>query len=225
MSAAETPTPELPRRGKRTRHALLAAAHHLLADRSIDSLAVDDIVQSAGVAKGSFYNHFVDKQELASIIRKDIRKEIEAIVTQVNEHVEDPVARTVRGFAVYVGYILASQHRAQVTLRLNTGLTSASNSLNEGIKRDIAAGLRSGRFVVPSVQAGALFVIGTCQIVLMHAVENVDQADIVTIAQQLGTLMLRGLGVPLSESEAATASAIHELVIKPAPGRKITPYS
>ena len=64
MTAAKAPTLPLPPRGERTRHALLAAGHQLLADRSIDALAVDDIVQAAGVAKGTFYIHFESKERL-----------------------------------------------------------------------------------------------------------------------------------------------------------------
>ena len=68
-----------PRRN-RTREALLAAGAALLAERPIDALAIDDIVQAAGVAKGSFYNHFVDKAALANAIGEAIRDDIEARV-------------------------------------------------------------------------------------------------------------------------------------------------
>ena len=203
-------------RGGRTRHALINAGRKLLADRSIDAVAVDDIVQAAGVAKGSFYTHFEDKQEFASTIRADIRQEIEAAVAKVNEEVTDPARRVARALAVYIDYILISQQRANVLLRINVGLASTANPLNEGVLHDIASGLRTGRFVTPSVQAGALFVIGVCQIALMNAVEEPSRAGTLMIAQQLGALMLRGLGVPPADAEALIATAIHELVGAPA---------
>jgi AcrR family transcriptional regulator len=216
MTAAQSPAPES-QRGKRTRSALLAAGHRLLAERSIDALAIDDIVQAAGVAKGSFYNHFEGKQELAAAIREDIRQDIEAEVSRVNAQIDDPAARVSRAVAVYVAYLLASPERANVILRINTTVASADNPLNAGVMRDVAAGLRTGRFVVPSVKAGALFVIGACQIALMHAVEEPGRDGVLITTQQLGALMLRGLGVGFSEAEALTASAIHELVPREAP--------
>lgn len=216
MADANTQRPGLSRRAQRTRYALLTAGHQLLADRSVDALVIDDIVQSAGVAKGTFYNHFSDKQQFALTIREDIRLEIESMVSRANEHVDDPVMRVVRGFAVYVGYILASHQRALVISRVNAGLASLSNPMNNGVISDIAAGLKVGRFLVPSVQAGALFVIGACNITLMHALEETNRASTALIAQQLGTLLLRGLGVPLAESETAAASAIYEFVTQSA---------
>ncbi len=60
----ELSKPAKHRRRTNTREALLVAARTLLAGRTTEGFTVDDIVQSAGVAKGSFYNHFSDKEEL-----------------------------------------------------------------------------------------------------------------------------------------------------------------
>ena len=47
-------------RAARTRAALLAAGFDLLVERPIDAIPIDDVVARAGVAKGSFFNHFAD---------------------------------------------------------------------------------------------------------------------------------------------------------------------
>jgi len=52
-------------RAQRTYRALVDAGLELLAERPIDALAIDEIVGRAGVAKGSFFNHFADKPALA----------------------------------------------------------------------------------------------------------------------------------------------------------------
>ena len=182
-------------RPQKTRAALLAAGHKLMAAKPIDALAIDEIVQEAGVAKGSFYNHFSDKEELASTIRDDIRQEIEAEIRQINLDVEDPASRVVRSISMYLTYILASVERANVMRRISIGLASTHNPLNEGVMADVAAGLRSGRFIVPSVDVGALFVMGTCQIILMRSVEEFNRSVIVMTSQQLCAILLCGLGL------------------------------
>ena len=53
-----------PRRD-RTRDALLNAGRSLFAHRDVDGVSVDEIVEAAAVAKGSFYNHFADKDVFA----------------------------------------------------------------------------------------------------------------------------------------------------------------
>ncbi len=199
------------KRRRKTRGALLAAGHKLMAARSIDALAIDDIVQEAGVAKGSFYNHFEGKDDFATTIRDEIRSDVEASIKQVNAGVEDPARRVVRSVSIYVNYILESAERASVMRRLISGSVSADSPLNEGVVSDITAGLRSGRFIVPSVQAGALFVMGACQISLMEAAEEPSRAVTITITQQLCALLLRGLGLAFGEAELLSAQAVHEV--------------
>src|ERR1022692_709633 len=62
------------RRKLATRDALLDAARSLLVSRSMDALGVDEIVERADVAHGTFYNYFADKdaleRELASQSRE-----------------------------------------------------------------------------------------------------------------------------------------------------------
>lgn len=198
-------------RKRKTREALLAAGHKLMAVRPIDALAIEDIVQEAGVAKGSFYNHFTDKQDLAVTIRNDIRHDIEASIKQVNAGVHDPASRVVRSVALYIKYILASAERASVMRSLIPMSISSHNPLNEGVVSDIAMGLQSGRFTVPSVESGSLFVMGIAQISLMEAAEEPSRTVTVMVTQQLCALLLRGLGLPFDEAELLSAQAVHEL--------------
>ena len=51
-------------RAERTRAALIAAGRRLFGERPVDAVSVDEIVQAAEVGKGSFYNHFADREAL-----------------------------------------------------------------------------------------------------------------------------------------------------------------
>ena len=81
-------------RGVETRMALLAAGQKLLAERPIDALAIDEIVQTAGVAKGSFYNHFEDKDAFAFAIfhaagHQNRRRDVPPARRQRQDHATD----------------------------------------------------------------------------------------------------------------------------------------
>ena len=56
-----------------TRSALLAAAEELFGLRGFAGVSVDEITARAGVAKGTFYNHFADKADLAHHLALEIR--------------------------------------------------------------------------------------------------------------------------------------------------------
>jgi len=201
------------RRRHSTRDALMSAGRRLLVTRPIDAVAIDEIVNAAGVAKGSFYNHFDGREALADSIRESIRQEIEAAVRKENVEVEDPARRVARALAVYVNYMILDPQRAVVLLRLMAGLASTRNPLNEGVLTDMGAGLLSGRFIVPSVDAGSLFVLGTAIIALMRAVEDPDRQAAAVMVQQLSSLLLRGLGISASESESISAAAVYQIML------------
>jgi TetR/AcrR family transcriptional regulator, transcriptional repressor for nem operon len=49
----------------KSKEKLVRAARNLMLDRGYPSTSVDDIIEAAGVSKGSFYHHFDSKEELA----------------------------------------------------------------------------------------------------------------------------------------------------------------
>lgn len=205
----------LPRRINRTRAALIDAGRRLLVENSIDAIAIGEIVNAAGVAKGSFYNHFSDRESFVHAIRESIREEIETLVEKLNEGISDPASRVARAMAIYVDYMVADRQRAIVLFRLVSGLASAQNPLNQGVLRDVTDGLLGGRFIVPSADVGALFVLGASIIALMRVVEEPNRSSAAVLAQQLSGLLLRGLGLTTHESEAISAAAVHQIIVAP----------
>lgn len=198
------------RRRQRTRAALLQAGQSLFASRSVDAVSVDDIVGTAEVAKGSFYNHFSDKDELAREIAAAIRAEVEALVDSTNRDIADPAIRMARAFAVYVRFAHDQPERARAMLRLLAGATLPDLPLNKGVRFDLEAGLASGRFSGLPLQAALLLVMGVVQIGLIHVLEHPgDEAWIASVPLLAGEL--RGLGVPFEEAQALARAAIHDV--------------
>jgi AcrR family transcriptional regulator len=56
------------------------AGRKLFSEHPVDAVAIDDIVREAGVAKGSFYKHFPDKEALLAAVVRRIRQRIEGEV-------------------------------------------------------------------------------------------------------------------------------------------------
>jgi len=211
MDSREIP-PALSGRGARTREALIRAGRKLFAERPVDAVAIDDIVQAAAVAKGSFYNHFPDKEALVRSIIDEIRAGIERAVDVANDGIEDPARRTVRGICVYLRYVIDQADRAGVLVRLQTGLTSVTAPLNQGVVQDVTAGLAQGRFSLATMEAGVLFVMGVAQIALVRIAQEPSPALAVALAQQLCALLLRGLGLAPAEADAIAAQAADDII-------------
>jgi AcrR family transcriptional regulator len=91
----------------RIREALLNACGDLLSEQPIDAITINNIVETAGVAKGSFYNHFPDKEALAAEVSSAIRVELERSVEESNRNVTDPAYRLVRGMCIHLQMAVA----------------------------------------------------------------------------------------------------------------------
>ena len=208
MTAAERAHP----RAERTRAALMTAGRRLFSERPIDAVTVDEIVQAADVGKGSFYNHFADREALLRAISAQIRSTIETAVDRANAGIEDPAQRLARAVCTYLRYALDEPEPAGVLVRIHAGHTSLAAPLNRGLVDDIETGLAQGRFGVATVESGVLYVLGVTQIALVRLATEPNAALAVTLAQQMCALLLRGLGVPSAESDLIAAQASDEIV-------------
>jgi AcrR family transcriptional regulator len=199
-------------RGERTRAALIAAGRRLFCERPVDAVAIDDIVQAASVAKGSFYNHFPDREALVREVTAEIRAGVERAVARANAGVEDPARRMARAVCVYLRYAVDEPERAGVLVRIHSGHTSTTTPLNRGLVEDVAQGLATGRFAVATTESAVLYVLGIAQLALTRVAQEPTPALAVSLGQQICALMLRGLGVPGAEPEAIAAHAADEIV-------------
>ncbi|WP_165191762.1 TetR/AcrR family transcriptional regulator [Caulobacter soli] len=207
-----TAAPRTPKRGAGTRTSLVAAGRRLLSARSADAVAIDDIVQSAQVSKGSFYTHFADKQALIGEISREIRAGLEQAVAHANADVADPARRVARGVCVHIRYAIQEPERARVLLRLQHQQASLTAPLNQGLVDDLSTGLAQGRFRGVDLEAGMASVLGVAQSALARAVERPSPNLATPLAQQICTMLLRGLGVDGAEAEQLAAQAADAIV-------------
>ena len=188
------------RRKLATRQALIHATQDLLASRSMDALSVDEIAMRADVAKGTFYNYFADKDELAREIASDTRTQIENQITRANEGIENPAERIGRAFCCVIGLALSAPKQAAAMMRLFPRALDPAAPINSGVRRDVAEGVAQGRIVAASEDVAIACIVGVFMAGVNRALElSADSAR--GFAQELGVILLHGLG--LSRMQAA----------------------
>lgn len=197
----------------RIREALLNACGDLLSEQPIDAITINNIVETAGVAKGSFYNHFPDKEALAAEVSSAIRVELERSVEESNRNVTDPAYRLVRGVCIHLQMAVADPRRAIIMLRGAGWRTATNNPLNEGIKADIADGLASGRFEPRCEDAGVIQVIGAVFFTMLRIIEEQHSAEqAIELATRVFTLILCGFGLREDEAVRIVADSARNLI-------------
>ena len=65
------------RRITRTKHALRQALIELMEERGLENFTVNDLCERADINRGTFYNHFHDKEELLAALEDEVFRELE----------------------------------------------------------------------------------------------------------------------------------------------------
>lgn len=194
------------RRRAKTRDALIGAAERLFALHGIDGISIDEIVAAADVAKGTFYNHFTDKQQIAAAIADSLRGEIEDGIDAFNAGIDDAAMRMARAVTYYARFAMQNPERSRAMIRLMAGTVDPKAPLNKGLRTDVAAGLVDERFTGTTREAAVVFTIGVAQMVFIRATQG-SKAAVVEMCRAQVALMLRGLGVRGAEAEALAGRA------------------
>ncbi len=184
------------RRRARTRKALIGAGQQLFAAKSVDGVTIDDIVDAADVAKGSFYNHFEGKEGLAETIVALVQGDCEREVYAANADVTDASIRVARAVVTVIRYAIEHPDRYHAMVNLTRRRVNIHDPINDGVRHDIESGIHSGQFTKISVEAGVLAVFGLIATAVDHlsAPQGDDAAR--EIGRQIAFVMLRALGVP-----------------------------
>lgn len=183
------------RRRAKTRAALLQAGQTLFAQRSVDAVSIDDIVAAADVAKGSFYNHFTDKDGLAREIADQVRAGVEALVDNVNRQVADPAERVARSVCAFARNAIEHPQQVRVLTRLFASAAIPDLPMNRGVRADVHDGLESGRFAGISLEAGVLMAVAVVQIAVGRVLEPDALVSPRAVSRDLAFGLLRGLGL------------------------------
>lgn len=195
-----------PRRD-RTRDALLQAGRTLFARRDVDGVSVDEIVDAAAVAKGSFYNHFADKDAFAREIASAARREVELLVNQANAGIDDPALGMARALCVFTRFAMEHRESARTLWRLNTGATMVDAPINRDLTDVVRQGIERGVFKHVDVESGVLLVMGIIVITLRHLFEDRIQTQPRKIARDMAAGLLRSLGIPATRAEKLASDA------------------
>jgi AcrR family transcriptional regulator len=202
--------PRQTRKRERTRGDLVAAAEQLVAARGIDAISIDDITEAADVAKGTFYTHFADKTDIAAAVAERLRFELEERITRTNEGVTDAAERMANGLASIMAFAATHPIRIRAMLRLQPNVVDPDAPINAGIKSDVALGLKTKRFVAPSVHVAVVFIIGAAMATFARLADDGEHRlkNPWDFAADIIATVLVALGLKQTEATRIAATAV-----------------
>lgn len=212
MTPAPAPASEPSRSHRRkaqTRAALIRAAQSFLAQGQTN-MPVLEITQAADVGLGSFYNHFESKDQLFEAAVEHVLDLLGAVLDELTSDVDDPAVAFATSFRLTGRFHRREPQLSKVILHSAFDLLGAQTGLAPRVRRDIQAGIESGRFTMTDVDVAVVCAVGAATFLgqLLHAEPDRDDAETTDRAAEA---LLRMLGVSANEARAICLSPLPEL--------------
>jgi AcrR family transcriptional regulator len=133
----------------KTRAQLIAAAKALCSRRTWESVTVDEVVNQAGVAKGTFYTHFNDLNQLAAAVADELIQSFDELIQPIRLSISDPLLRIAFGCDAFIEKALEDRLWASLAARMarsypavgQVARTRFSEDLREALKQSSQAEL------------------------------------------------------------------------------------
>jgi len=186
-------------RRERTRAKLLAAAAQVLAEHGEQKATIDDFIQAAGVARGTFYNYYQTRGQILDDLWAEIGRDPFVGIQKACASIKDPAERLVAKTRLILKTAQANSTWGWVVLALSLDITTVNADLLAFPRPDLEEGLRKGRFKFDEIDAAKDLVVGACRTAL-HALLIEERSE--GYAQAISALMLRSLGVSATEAQS-----------------------
>lgn len=183
----------------RTRALLLDAALRVFARKGAGAAAIQEITEEAGVANGTFYNYFRNREQLVEAASARLAERFFEEITASAADVADPAERVAIGSRRFVLRALRDPTWARALMRVWGSTPHLHTYTATPVLADVRAGRRRGRFTVKSEAAAVDLVQGSVVAGMRTVLEGRAGEE---HAAAVATLVLRGLGVAGAEAEA-----------------------
>ncbi len=181
------------RKREKTRRGLVEAGLRVLAEKG-EALSVSDVTAEAGVANGTFYNYFPDRESLLDALAADV---VVALAEDAaNEPVDDPALRFAIASTRVLRHAEADPTWGRVLLRL-VHRPYVHQNIDGYLREDLALGHAQGRFETGPDDATIDQVFGLLLMTIRRIIEG--QADAFTIGRAIER-GLRALGIDAAEA-------------------------
>ncbi|MFI7432210.1 TetR family transcriptional regulator [Micromonospora haikouensis] len=203
----------LERRKAHTRSALVRAAQAFIA-AGRPNVPILELTQAADVGMGSFYNHFDSREQLIEAAIEDALDRYGALLDEATVGLDDPAHVFAQSFRLTGRLHRRQPELSRVLLSIGLALTGSDKGLAPRARRDIADGVRAGRFGVRDPELAMVTVAGAA-LALGQLLHDHPERDDVAATDQVTEDVLRMLGLPPDEAREICRHPLPDLDDRP----------
>jgi len=175
-------------RKQRTRGRILTAAVHVVAEKGVTDVVIEDFIRAAGVARGTFYNYFKSTDEVLQAAAQSLEDDLMVSIEHELAPLKDPLERLTTGVRLWM-----RKARTDLAWCAFVARYRHHGALVEAtVTSDLREGKKLGKFAFPSVAAARDLLVGT----IREAMGRMSDAPVSAgYADEIAAVVLRGLGV------------------------------
>jgi AcrR family transcriptional regulator len=198
------PTPGYPRKRRQTRRRLLRAGTVVLVERGPAQVTAGQIAAAAGVAVGTFYNHFPSVDNFVDAVADDLSHGVEIGRDTLNDIEHDPGRRVAIGVLQLLEMADTDPTAASAFVTLAALRPDFRARIRAVVGEAISDGVEAQLFDVVVGPAAVNAVLGTAlQSMRSRVLGETDRDE----AQPVARLVLRLLGVPTADIDSVVKHA------------------
>jgi AcrR family transcriptional regulator len=214
--------PKMPNADHRTRVAaerrermqarLVECALAVFAEKGVGASVIQDVIATAEVSQGTFYNYFRTNDELLAAVVQELSNELlEGIEGAVSRN-EDPAARIAHGVRLYLYRARDFPLFARFVVSAAFHLASPNNLIYEYLPPHLEAGFASGRFVRIPVEVALDLVSGFALAAIVRLTTGEVGGD---YPEQVVLTLLRALGFDEQKARNVAFAPLEPLPVPP----------
>lgn len=221
---SKTAEPRGARRKRATRKRLLEAAMGLMAERNMQSVAINEITEAADVGFGSFYNHFSSKEAIYNALVEESLTRVGDAIAAATHTLSDPAEILSTAIRSILNYALEKPTWGQFLIRTALANETMQQGMGRYLLQDLQKGLLEQRFqsndplmtyvVVGSTVMGAIslqlnFPNQAAPLLLTNTASNSASNELqAELPERTASTILQILGLPTVEANEIARRAL-----------------
>ena len=179
------------KRRQQTRSQILAAGEKLLSERPT-AVTVDNVVSAAGVAKGTFYYHFQNMDDLVAAVGGKLAESFDEVLAPAMHTIRSPISRLSFAFKKFLDRAIADPTWTRLVVQSSQSPATFGHGIRTHLRADLAQAIAEGRVRLRDEELAADVVNGLWYQIARGTLERPPAAN---LTDEALAALLRALAV------------------------------
>jgi AcrR family transcriptional regulator len=212
-------------RRARTRAKILSAAFTLLDRAAVSQLTVEHVRETAGLARGSFYNYFPTYEDMLKDLAAQISRQINLEQSARFDGVENLEERLWCNAQYFILRAASDRACSEILIRIAPLVGALNENMREHAEQDIRLAIRRKSIRVPSATLALDLGYGVATVMIRRALTSAINPKEIEAA---GLMLLRAYGVEYPDSRCqryprCPCALPSSAILKRVRARRVTP--